>query len=122
MKIEGTVRGALRITSVVVMALTPLWGFAQTGQQVVGTSVRPLPLFQSAGAASPAKTVEAAGFPWPILEEQKEFYRVRVEGADYWVDGMTVRVSRPSSARCTVAVKQNSPVGATPGAGENGCK
>lgn len=123
MTIHGALQGAFRYTSAaIVMAMASPFASAQTGQQVVGSSMRTVPLFQSAGAIQPARTIDAAGFPWTILEEKSEFYRVRVDGADYWVDGMTVRVSRPSGVRCTVAVKQHIPTGSTPGAGENGCK
>ncbi|MBP3979160.1 MULTISPECIES: hypothetical protein [unclassified Acidovorax] len=92
------------------------------GKQITAASVKQLPLFAQPGDATPAKTVTPDGMPWPILEEKQDFFRVKVGGADFWVDSMQVRATRSVSAQCTVlAGKAATPVGATPGAGKDAC-
>ena len=116
-------RGACVATAVVACVLASPWAAAQTtaSKQIVAASVKPLPLYAQPGDATPAKTVAPDGLPWPILEEKQDFFRVKSEGSDYWVDGMQVRATRGVNAKCTVLSKAPVPVGATAGAGENAC-
>lgn len=97
-----------------------------TQGQVTAAVQKPLPLYAHPGDANAAQTVAADNLPWPILEAKDDFYRVRIGGRDYWVDGMTVRVARAAKAACDATVTQgktnNSPTGSTPGAGENACR
>lgn len=91
--------------------------------QIVSASIKPLPLYAQPGSAAPAAKSDGQGMPWPVLETREEFYRVKVEGGDYWVDSMQVRVSRNSSAQCGPVIKRvPGPTGSTAGAGENACR
>lgn len=116
-------RGACVSTAVAAWVLVTPWASAQPAmsKQVVATSVKPLPLYAQPGDAAPAKTVAPDGMPWAILEEKQDFFRVRIEGSDYWVDSMQVRATRGANAKCTVLSNPQVPVGATAGAGENAC-
>jgi negative regulator of sigma E activity len=118
----------LRLTSLaaVVLALStvtqPVRAQPSGSKQVVAASVKPLPLFNQPGDASPAKTVVPEGLPWPILEEKQDFFRISIDSRDYWVDSMQVRATRGVNAKCTVlSGKAAVPVGSTAGAGENAC-
>lgn len=94
--------------------------------QVAGAVVKPLPLYAHPGDAAAAQSVAPDNLPWPVLESKDDFYRVRVAGHDYWVDSMTVRVTRGAKASCAGTVMQggsnHSPTGSTPGAGEANCR
>ena len=118
-----TLRWACTFTAVVACVVVSPGAAAQTtaAKQITAASVKPLPLYAQPGDATPAKTVAPDGLPWPILEEKQDFFRVKWEGVDYWVDGMQVRAARGVNAKCTVTSKAQVPVGATAGAGENAC-
>ena len=118
-----TLRWACISAAVVACVAVSPWAAAQTtaSKQVVAASVKPLPLYVQPGDATPAKAIAPEGLPWPILEEKQDFFRVKIEGNDYWVDGMQVRATRGVNAKCTVLSKAPVPVGATAGAGENAC-
>jgi hypothetical protein len=45
-------------------------------------------------------SVHVQGLPWSIEESKNDYYRVNIDGKDYWVDAMTVHVSRVVSASC----------------------
>jgi hypothetical protein len=91
-------------------------------RQIVSASVKPLPLFNRPGEATPAKSVTPDNLPWTILEEKQDFYRVRTGDREFWVDSMHVLATRGVKAKCTVLPGgPPAPVGSTPGAGENPC-
>lgn len=95
---------------------------AAPARPIVVAKVSPLPLFDSAGAGTPIKTVVALGFPWAVLEDKADFYRVHIDGQDYWVDSMDVRTAPAVKAKCTLgSADRKQPVGATMGAGANPC-
>ncbi|CAB3633093.1 MAG: hypothetical protein J0I68_09665 [Achromobacter sp.] len=106
------------------LAALALYGApALAADQIVGASLKPLPLYAQPGGGTPAAQSDGQGMPWPVLESREEFYRVKVNGADYWVDSMQVRVARNSSAQCGPVVKRvPGPTGSTAGAGENACR
>ena len=89
---------------------------------IVAAKVNPLPLFDRPGAGKPVKTLVASGFPWAVLEDKEDFYRVKVDGQEFWVDSMDVRTAPLVKAKCTLGVAgKKQPVGATMGAGANPC-
>ncbi|RBL80857.1 hypothetical protein DDE05_48500 [Streptomyces cavourensis] len=91
--------------------------------QIVSASIKPLPLYAQPGGTTPTAKSDGQGMPWPVLESREEFYRVNVEGGEYWVDSMQVRVSRNSAAQCGPVIKRvPGPTGSTAGAGENACR
>jgi hypothetical protein len=60
--------------------------------------------------------------PWVVLEDKEDFYRVKVDGQEFWVDSMDVRTAPVVKAKCTLGVaEKKQPVGATMGAGVNPC-
>ena len=89
---------------------------------IVAAKVNPLPLFDRPGADKPAKTLVAIGFPWVVLEDKEDFYRVNVDGKEFWVDSMDVRTAPVVKTKCTLGVAgKKQPVGAIMGAGANPC-
>ena len=105
--------------AVLAVSATP----AVAADQIVGASIKPLPLYVQPGGTTPAAKSDGQGMPWPVLETREEFYRVKVDGGDYWVDSMQVRVSRNSAAQCGPVIKRvPGPTGSTAGAGENACR
>lgn len=115
-----------RIATAALAALTLAFGAAALAAdlgRVVGAPKKPVPLYNTPDDDKPALNSDAADMPWPILEEKNDFFRVKVSGADYWVDSMRVRVERGSAAKCGPVVKgaAKTPTGSTPGAGENVC-
>ena len=120
--------GARCIVSALLMvmaATTPVHAQPAAAVQappIVSAKANPLPLFDKPGAAKPVKTLVASGFPWTVLEDKEDFYRVQVEGQTYWVDSMDVRTAPAVKARCTLGVAgEKRPVGATMGAVANPC-
>jgi hypothetical protein len=106
-----------------VAAALALSGTAAFADQIVGASLKPLPLYAQPGGGTPTAKSDGQDLPWPVLETREEFYRVKVNGADYWVDSMQVRISRGSSAKCGPVLKGvPAPTGSTAGAGEDACR
>ena len=92
-------------------------GAAHRGRQ--GESFAPV---DRPGADKPAKTLVASGFPWVVLEDKEDFYRVNVDGKEFWVDSMDVRTAPVVKTKCTLGVAgKKQPVGAIMGAGANPC-
>lgn len=123
---------ALKQVLLCSMAMTALIGlvgpaYAQSGSaapalQILAAKVNPLPLFNKPGESSPAKTLVPEGFPWTVLEDKQDFYRVKVGERDYWVDSLNVRTAQTVKAKCTLGQNnKNQPVAATMGAGSNPC-
>ncbi|MFD1557964.1 hypothetical protein ACFSHT_20440 [Paraburkholderia silviterrae] len=91
-----------------VLALCVAFGAASTApgalaagaQSIVSAKVDPLPLYASPDAAQPASSTHASGLPWAVLDTRSDFYRVKIDGKDYWVDSMTVHVSQAVKANC----------------------
>ncbi len=84
-----------------------------------------LDLYEQPGAAQAVRqiTVAEAGLPLPIKQAQTGYYQVAIGGADYWLRGMQVRISRDTAAGCaTSTVAQVGATIATPGAGKDACK
>ena len=112
-----------------VLALAAVAGTAHAQREaavqappIVAAKVNPLPLFDRPGAGKPAKTMVAGGFPWVVLEDKEDLYRVKVDGQEFWVDSMDVRTAPVVKAKCTLGVaEKKQPVGATMGAGVNPC-
>ena len=117
------------ICSVAATALAGLAGpaCAQPGSaapalQILATKINPLPLFNKPGESSPAKTLVPEGFPWTVLEDKQDFYRVKVGERNHWVDSLNVRTAQTVKAKCTLGQNnKNQPVAATMGAGSNPC-
>ncbi|QGZ60904.1 hypothetical protein [Paraburkholderia acidisoli] len=68
--------------------------------QITSAKSDPLPLYAAPGDAQPVTTTHVAGLPWDVLESQKQFFRVKLDGKNYWVDGMSVHLSRAVKAKC----------------------
>lgn len=120
---------ALKQALICAIATTALAGlaYAQSGSavpalQILAAKVNPLPLFNKPGESNPAKTMVPDGFPWTVLEDKQDFYRVKVGERDYWVDSLNVRTAQSVKAKCTLGQNnKNQPVAATMGAGSNPC-
>ena len=111
------------ITALAAAALALAGASASAADAIVGLNIKPLPLYAKPDGGTPAIRSEGQGMPWPVLEEASEFYRVNVDGKDYWVDSMHVRVARGSAAQCGTVIKGvPPPTGSTAGAGENVCR
>ncbi|CAB3829758.1 hypothetical protein ACTJNK_23420 [Achromobacter anxifer] len=96
---------------------------ADAADAIVGLNIKPLPLYAKSDGGTPAAKSDGQGMPWPVLEEANEFYHVKVDGKDYWVDSMHVRIARGSAAQCGPVIKGvPPPTGSTAGAGENVCR
>lgn len=90
---------------------------------IVAASLKPLPLYAQPDGGAPAARSDGQGMPWPVLEKKSEFYRVNVDGKDYWVDSMQVRISRGSAAKCGPVINGvPPPSGSTAGAGKDACR
>ncbi len=96
---------------------------ADAADAIVGLNIKPLPLYAKSDGGTPAAKSDGQGMPWLVLEEANEFYHVKVDGKDYWVDSMHVRIARGSAAQCGPVIKGvPAPTGSTAGAGENVCR
>ena len=99
---------------------------AFAADQVTAVKGKQIALYASPNDVQPALTVAPSGLPWAIKEEKNAFYRVSVNGKDYWVDGMDVSAQRDSADKCPPrgqgrahAPDQNA---VTPGAGAERCR
>ncbi|MGY6269217.1 hypothetical protein ACXIUT_05970 [Achromobacter denitrificans] len=107
----------------IAAALAMSGATAFAADQIVGASLKPLPLYTQPGGGTPAAKANVQDLPWIVLEAREDFYRVKVGGTDYWVDSMHVQISRNSSARCGPVIKGvPPPTGSTAGAGEDACR
>lgn len=97
-------RGGVTFVLPLVVAFGAAWmapgALAAGAQSIVSAKVDPLPLYASPDAAQPASSTHASGLPWAVLDTRNDFYRVKVDGKDYWVDSMTVHVSQAVKANC----------------------
>ena len=84
----------------VVVMVSSAAAVASDAGSVVSAKIDPVPLYGSPDEASPARTVPASSLPWHIKETRNDFYRVSVDGKDYWVDSMTVHASKTVAATC----------------------
>ncbi|MBD9418837.1 hypothetical protein IB259_06220 [Achromobacter sp. ACM04] len=111
------------ITALAAAALALAGASASAADAIVGLNIKPVPLYATSDGGAPAAKSDGQGMPWPVLEEANEFYHVKVDGKDYWVDSMHVRIARGSAAQCGPVIKGvPPPTGSTAGAGENVCR
>lgn len=84
-----------------------------------------LDLYDQPGAAVPLRqvSVSEAGLPLVIQLTKAGYHQVAIEGQNYWLRGLQVRISRDSTASCGTALHSvvNATI-ATPGAGKDACK
>lgn len=105
----------------IALAASTLTCAAQTsGLAIVAAKVDPLPVYAAPGDVNPSGKVAVTGLPWPVSESRADFFRVKVEGNDVWVDAMTVRSSQKVAARC--ASIQGAPVAGELGASSERCR
>lgn len=84
----------------VVIMVSSAATVASDAGSVVSAKIDPVPLYASPDEADPAKTAPASSLPWHIKETRNDFYRVSIDGKDYWVDSMTVHASKTVVAAC----------------------
>ncbi|SEB09659.1 hypothetical protein [Paraburkholderia sartisoli] len=83
-----------------MVMVSPAAAVASDAGSVVSAKIDPVPLYASPDEANPAKTAPASSLPWHIKETHNDFYRVSIDGKDYWVDSMTVHASKTVVAAC----------------------
>ena len=104
-----------------VLAL--MGGAALAAGQVTAVLFKPLSLYAQPQDVTPVTTSDGRGLPWPLLEVRGEFYRVQINGKEYWIDSMQVQAERDSLARCGPVIGLiPEPPGAIPGAGKKVCR
>ncbi len=95
------VRRGAKTALALALALAATWtAVAVAGQSIMSAKRDPLPLYAAPTPAAPVSSTHASGLPWPVLEENSGYYRVKVDGKDYWVDSMNVRASQIVKANC----------------------
>lgn len=82
-------------------------------------------LYDHPGAVEAVRQISVAEtvFPLNILDAKSGFYKVSIQGQDFWLRGLQVRISRDSNAGCgTAGLAKIGATIATPGAGKDACK
>lgn len=93
-------RGAKTALPLAIALAATCAAAATAGQSIVSAKRDPLPLYAAPTPATPASSTHASDLPWPVLEENSGYYRVKLGGKDYWVDSMNVRASQVVKANC----------------------
>ncbi|SDC70954.1 hypothetical protein [Paraburkholderia lycopersici] len=95
------VRRGANVALPLAVALAAAWATQATAaQSILSVKRDPLPLYATPAPGTPASSTHASGLPWPVLEDNSGYYRVRLDGKDYWVDSMNVRASQVVKAAC----------------------
>jgi SH3-like domain-containing protein len=98
--LRRSVARAIQITLALGAVASAASALAAGNQSIVSVKVDPLPLYASPAAAQPASSTHASGLPWTVLESRDDFYRVKIDGKDYWIDSMTVHANLAVKAAC----------------------
>lgn len=119
----------MKLTSPVLLTLLALGiPFAMAQELIIGPSPASrdiLDLYEQPHAARPARqiNISEAGLPLPIHSKQAGYFKIFIEGKEYWLRSAKVRVSRDTAANCGVVARAASELtAATPGAGKDACK
>jgi hypothetical protein len=117
-----------RIARVCVQGAFAVFGFVgaiahATGDvnSIVSAKVDPIPLYTSSDGGNAVKRVPASGLPWPIKDTRNDFFRVAIDGKDYWVDSMDVHAGMSVVAPCSRGAG-GGPTAADFGSNTNRCR
>jgi hypothetical protein len=103
-----------------VLLAVDIGATAQDLGRIVAAKQQPLPVYAQPGNPTPSGTVPVTNLPWPINAAENEFFRVKVDGKEVWIDSLDVRAERQSAHHCTKVPGPKDTAG-SPGAAGKSC-
>lgn len=87
-------------------------------ERIIAVQADPLTLYARPDSSTPQRRIAPKDLPWQVVRAEKDFLLVRLDGAEYWIDALDVRVDRrsPSSQAGCAGRAPPAAVAGVPGA------